>query len=189
MDFELYHDTFDAFCNLVKIKNASVLEIGCGPGNISKYLLNKRPDFNLLGIDIAPTMIALAKNNNPMAEFKILDAKNISEIKLKFNATMCGFILPYLDKEDVFKLITNISNLLEPQGIIYLSTMEDNYSKSKLISSSSDKNTGLFTYYHQADYLVEALQKEGFKIEVLKRKDYPEPKDTSKDLIIIAKKN
>ncbi len=30
MDFDLYHDTFNLFCNLIEQKNASILEIGCG---------------------------------------------------------------------------------------------------------------------------------------------------------------
>ncbi len=188
MNFDLYHETFDAFCKLIKTKSASILEIGCGPGNISKYLLNKRPDFKLLGIDIAPNMINLAKKNNPSADFKLMDAKHISEIKTKFNAVMCGFTFPYLNKKEVLQLIKNVSELLEQNGIFYISTMEDKYYKSKFLPKGNDSKKGLFTYYHEADYLVEALHKEGFKIEIVERKNYPEPKDNSKDLIIIAKK-
>ncbi len=188
MDFDLYHESFDHFCELIETKNASVLEIGCGPGNITKYILNKRPDFELLGIDIAPNMIDLARKNNPSAKFKIMDCKNILDIDLKFNAILCGFTLPYLNKEEVLQLIKDTSVLLKSNGILYLSTMEDNYMKSKFITSSSDKNTGLFTYYHEVEYLSEFLQKNNFKITNTIRKEYPEPKDDSIDLIVIAKK-
>ena len=189
MNFDLYNDSFNLFCELVKMKNPSVLEVGCGPGNITKYILNKRPDFNILGIDIASNMIALAKENNPSANFKVMDCKNVLQLKNKFEGVICGFILPYLSKEEVLKLFEDIALLLNPNGILYLSTMEDLYSKSKFIASSIDRNKGLFTYYHKADYLTENLQQKGFKIIHLERKDYPEPKDTSKDLIIIAMKN
>lgn len=188
MDFDLYHDTFNFFCNAIEINNAKILEIGCGPGNISKYLIKKRPDFKILGIDIAPKMIELAKNNLPLAEFKVMDCKNILELNSKFNAIMCGFTLPYLNKEEAIKLIQDISKLINNNGVLYLSTMEDDYEKSKYISSSIDKNSGLFTYYHQEDYLSKELEKNGFKIIKTQHKDYPEPKDDSKDLIIIAKK-
>ena len=189
MDFDLYYDTFDLLCNLIETKNASVLEIGCGPGNISKYLLNKRPDFNLLGIDIAPNMIKLAKNNNPTATFKLMDCKNILQLKAKFDAIVCGFTLPYLNKKEAFKLIEDASELINPNGLLYVSTMEDDYEKSKIITRSDDKSIGLFTYYHQADYLTERLQQKGFKIVHLERKDFPDAKDSSKDLIIIAIKD
>jgi ubiquinone/menaquinone biosynthesis C-methylase UbiE len=68
MDLDLYDDTYDTFCDEVNIENATILEIGCGPGNITKYILNKRPDFIIDGIDISPNMIELAKTNNPTAD-------------------------------------------------------------------------------------------------------------------------
>ncbi len=188
MDFDLYHDTFDFLCNAIEINNAKILEIGCGPGNITKYLASKRPDFKIQGIDIAPKMIALAKKNLPSAEFKIMDCKNILSLNSKFNAIICGFTLPYLNKEEVLKLIQDISKLINDNGILYISTMEDDYEKSKYISSSIDKDSGLFTYYHQEYFLTNELEKNGFNIIKTQHKDYPEPKDDSKDLIIIAKK-
>ena len=71
MNMDLYNDTYDAFCNLIKKSNPKIFEIGCGPGNITKYMLSKRPDFEIEAIDMAPNMIKLAKENNPTANFRI----------------------------------------------------------------------------------------------------------------------
>ena len=188
MNFDLYHDTFDYFCQALHKNNASILEMGCGPGNITKYLLSKKPDLNILGIDIASNMIELAINNNPTAKFKVMDCKNIKSLASNFDGIMCGFTLPYLNKNEAKKLINDASGIINDNGIIYLSTMEDAYDKSKIISSKSNKNSGVFTYYHQEDYLTEVLSDNGFKILNIQRKGYPEPKDDSKDLIIIAQK-
>ena len=188
MDFDLYHDTFNFFLEAVEKKNASILEIGCGPGNITNFLLNKNPNLNVLGIDIASNMIDLAKKNVPSAAFRVLDCKNLNSLNLQFDAVLCGFTLPYLNKEEAKELIKDSSKIITKNGILYLSTMEDDYEKSKIISSSTNKKSGVFTYYHQEDYLSEALLKNGFKILKTFRKDYPEPKDDSNDLIIIAKK-
>lgn len=73
-DFELYNDTFDVFCDKVKKEKADILEIACGTGNITQYILKKRPDLKILGLDIAENMIELAKSNNSKAEFKVMDA-------------------------------------------------------------------------------------------------------------------
>jgi len=35
MGLELYHDTYKKFCDLLSRTDASILEIGCGPGNIT----------------------------------------------------------------------------------------------------------------------------------------------------------
>src|SRR6185295_3669822 len=77
MDVNLYAGSFDFFCDAAKKQNAKILEIACGPGNITSYLLNKRPDFKILGIDLAPNMIALAKINNPKADFQLMDCRDI----------------------------------------------------------------------------------------------------------------
>src|SRR4051812_15408408 len=84
MDVSLYHDTFDAFCDLVTKKGAMVLEIACGPGNITKYLLEKRPDLKILGTDLSPNMLELARANNPLAEFVLMDCRNIGSLNQKY---------------------------------------------------------------------------------------------------------
>src|SRR5690349_18694421 len=77
MDVSMYHDTLDAFCNSIPKHNAQILEIACGPGNITQYLLQQRPGFNILGTDLAPNMLELARANNPEAKFKEMDGRNI----------------------------------------------------------------------------------------------------------------
>ncbi len=188
MNFDLYNDKFDFFCEALINNNTSILEIGCGPGNITKYLLHKKPDLNILGIDIAPKMIELARKNNPTAKYEVMDCKNLKSLSSKFDGIMCGFTLPYLNKNEAKQLIKDASKIINKNGIIYLSTMEDDYEKSKIIGSKTIKNSGVFTYYHQEDYLSKALTDNGFKLINIQRKDYPEAKDDSKDLIIIAQK-
>ncbi len=188
MDMDLYHDTYDFFCKLVEKKNADIFEMACGPGNITKYLLDKRPDFNILGIDLASKMIDLAKINNPSAEFQIMDCRDIEAIDKKYDAIMCGFCLPYLSKEESLKLINDASGLLRSNGILYLSTMEDDYSRSGYEGPSLSGDDKVFIHYHKADYLTKALKKNGFEILNLKRQKYDKKNGiTTIDLIIIAK--
>lgn len=187
MDVDLYGDTFDLFCNRITKKNAGILEIACGPGNITKYLLTKRPDLKIFGIDLAPNMIELAKKNNPEAEFRVMDCRDIARLDKKYDGVMCGFALPYLSKEESVQLIGHVAGLLKPGGIFYLSTMEDDYGKSGFRQSS--KGDRMYIHYHQADYLTDALQVNGFNIIDIQRKVYPmQDGSETTDLIIIAGK-
>lgn len=187
MDVSLYHDSFDIFCKHIKKENANVLELACGPGNITQYLLKARPDLNILGTDLAPNMIELAKLNNPKANFQLLDSRNILSLNKTYDAIMCGFCLPYLSKEEAIQLISDASKALTDAGVIYISTMEDNYEKSEFKKGSSGDE--IFMHFHEGDYLREALTNNGFKNIELKRQNYPTT-DGSKvtDLIIIAQK-
>ena len=189
MDNPLYIDSYDDFCRFVTKKNATIFDIACGPGNISKYLLNKRPDYQIFGIDIAPNMIELAKKNNPSAEFEIMDCRAINTINKQFDAAICGFGLPYISKEEAISLIANLSKLISKDGYLYLSTMENDYKKSG-VTKASTSNDMAYIYYHSFDYLQTALNENEFSIVDFFRKDYPEQDGTNTiDLFIIAQKN
>ena len=189
MEMDLYNDTYDAFCDAITTQNPEVLEIAVGPGNVTKYLLQKRPDFKIFGIDLAPNMIELAKKNNPSVQFEVMDCREISGIEKQFEGIMCGFCMPYLSKEECKKIISDAGNLLESSGVLYLSTMEGDYSNSGYEKTSFSGENEVFIYYHQEDYIKERLIGSGFDIIRLERKDYPEPDGNFlTDMIFIAKK-
>jgi 2-polyprenyl-3-methyl-5-hydroxy-6-metoxy-1,4-benzoquinol methylase len=188
MDVSLYHDSFDFFCKSITKQNASVLELACGPGNITKYLLDKRPDLKILGTDLAPNMIGLAKQNNPSAKFKLMDCRSVDSLTEKYDAVMCGFCLPYLSKEEAIKLIGGVSKLLNPGGIFYISTMEDDYTKSGFKKGS--KGDEIFIHYHEGGYLTKSLEENNFKTLNWRRQEFPETDGSvTIDLIIISQKN
>ena len=163
MDLSQYQGSLDLFCNLIEQPNAVVLDAACGPGNISSYLLKEKPNLQLLGIDLAPKMIELAKNNNPTATFQTWDCRDICQLNKKFEAIICGFGLPYLSKAEAIQFITDCADCLQPGGLFYLSTMEDDYLKSGP-KTSSDGNFATLQYYHQADYLMDALSINGLEL-------------------------
>lgn len=188
MDLDLYNDTYDQFCALIENKNPKIFEIGCGPGNITRYLLKKRPDFKIEAIDVAPNMVQLAKENNPNADCRIMDCRKIDQLTERFDGIMCGFCMPYLSKEDCVKLISDASVLLNSNGIFYFSVIEDDYSKSGYETSSNGQHT-VYVYCHQEDYLREALEQNDFEIIDLPRKSYPKADGSvSTHLIFIGRK-
>lgn len=151
MDLNLYNDTYDYICSSLDKANPKILEIGCGPGNITKYLLSKRPDFDVFGIDIAPNMIELASKSNPIASFAVMDSRQIDQIKTKYDGIICGFCLPYLSPSDSQKLISDCYNLLNKNGLIYMSFVEDAPSKSGFqVGSSGDR---IYFYFYTLDDL------------------------------------
>ena len=187
MDLELYNDTYDYICNSITKDKAKILEIGCGPGNITKYLLSKRPDFDIFGIDIAPNMVELAKNNNPTASFAIMDSRQIDEIKTKYDGIVCGFCLPYLSHKDSLKLIADCNRLLNENGLIYLSFVEGDPSKSDFQVSGTGDRT--YFYFYNTDRLYEQLQQNNFeKIQVLKVEYKKEETKFETHTILIANK-
>ena len=187
MDVHLYHDTLDIFCMQIEQEGASILELGCGPGNNTKYLLEQRPDFKILATDLAPNMMELAQSNNPSVMVKLLDSREIATLEEAYDAIMCGFCLPYLTKEEALQLIQDAAQVLNANGVLYLSTMENDYEKSGFQTASTGDVSHV--YYHEGSYLTEALLAYNFELVTVKRQDFPTQDGTKvTDLIIIARK-
>ena len=162
MDVSLYTDSFHAFCDALSKPDATILEVACGPGNVTRFLLDIRPDFKIHGTDLAPAMLELARQNNPTAVFSLLDCRQISAIDQQFDAILCGFAFPYLSKAEAIQFIADASSQLLPNGVLYISTMEDDNSKSDWqTGSTGDK---LFMNYHESGYLIEALESSDFRL-------------------------
>ena len=137
MDLNLYNTTYDFFCENIVNENPQILELGCGPENITKYLISKRPDFNIYATDIAPAMIALAQKNNPEAKFELMDSRNIGALPARFEGIVSGFVIPYLSPQDCMKLIADSYKLLNDHGIFYLSFVEGAPDSSRFLTSGS----------------------------------------------------
>lgn len=155
MDLNLYDESYDLICNSIVPKRARLLEIGCGPGNITKYLLSKRPDFDIFGIDIAPNMVQLAKKNNPTANFAVMDSRQINKLGTTYDGIICGFCLPYLSHTDVVKLIADSYELLNNKGLLYLSFVKGNPDRSGYQTSSSGDR--VYFYFHDLAELSKEL--------------------------------
>lgn len=188
MDLDLYNDSYDFMCNSITHNYAKILEIGCGPGNITKYLLSKRPDFEVFGIDIAPNMITLAKKNNPAAKFAVLDSRNLDKINTKYHGIVCGFCLPYLSQTDCKKLISDCYNLLNKEGLLYISFVEDLPNKSGFqVTATGDRV--YFNYFTLNDLSTQLVEN---KFGILKVFDVAfERSEIEKEMhkILIAKKD
>jgi ubiquinone/menaquinone biosynthesis C-methylase UbiE len=186
MELDLYNESYDLICDSIAEKNAKILEVGCGPGNITRYLLSKRPEFDIHGIDIAPNMIELARKNNPKASFEVMDCRNISKINQLHDAIICGFCLPYLSPSDSRAFINDCSCLLKDNGLFDISFVEGNPENSGFQTGSSGDRT--YFYFYKLDDLRSVLNENNFELIRIFKVDYP--KTDSKDIhtILLAQK-
>lgn len=169
MDLDLYNETYDVFCSLTDKKNARVLELGCGPGNITRYIHHKRPDLIIDAIDVAPDMIRLARESNPGVNFTVMDCRSLDQLTGKYDAIICGFCIPYLSKEDCEKLIRDSAVLLNKGGIIYLSFIGGDYNNS---GYETGKHGTVYLYYHEQNTLLAMLEESGFEMKRIMEVSY-----------------
>lgn len=187
MNVSSYAEGLDLFCESIGNTDVNILELACGPGNITKYLLEKCHQYKILGTDLAPTMIELAKKNCPAADFQILDCRDVTKLNREFDAVMAGFCFPYLNKNEVKTFICDVNQSLKADGIFYISTLHGDYNESG-IKKSATSGDEIYFYLYDSAFIEKTLVHCGFEIIYSKIQSDLTQKEEVIDLIIVAKK-
>jgi len=94
-----YWDSITDYCNFFTHDKASVLEVGCGTGE----LLNRISGKDKTGIDVSENMIEEAKKQFPDIDFVCCDAEDI-QVDKKFDLVILSNLVGYLvDIQSVFE--------------------------------------------------------------------------------------
>ena len=187
MDVTVYDESYSQFCDWLPSGRARVLDAACGPGNVSRFLVKRRADLDLFGIDLAPRMVELARQTAPSAQFAVGDCRNLAGLKQRFDGIICAFGLPYLSRAEAMAFIRAASEVLEPDGVLYLSTMLGRSEDSGFEPCSSGDL--VYVNYHSEEQIIASLRECGFS--VVHQRHLPSPSAAVKkttDLIVIAKK-
>jgi trans-aconitate methyltransferase len=187
MDLNAYSDSIDRFCDSIHTYQPAILELACGPGNVTRLLKLRFTESKITAIDLAPRMIEIAKIALPDVDFRVMDVRDISSIPEIFDAIMCSFCLPFLSKADVGKLIADCAERLVSGGVLYLSTMEGNEERAGFEPTSFSGDSEIYFNYHKQSDLEDAFAKSGFEIMHIKLQDYIEPDGSATtDMIFIG---
>lgn len=187
LDVSAYHTMLDQWSRPGATQRKRVLELACGPGNLSRYVLMQHPHWQWLGIDLSPRMVQLARELNPGARFEVMDVRAIRTLPERFDAALIGFCFPYLDRAAVQGLLQDLNHLLEPGSLVYISTEEGAYESSKWVTGS--RGDQVFMYYYSEADLQEMLSASGFSICFTERNQTMLPNGhIINDLILITQK-
>jgi len=183
--------TYDAyyreFCSHVPRQGATVLDVACGPGNVSAFLVRERPDLQVVGIDLAPNMVRLAQTHAPSAGFLVHDCRHLVDLGRVFDGIVYAFGLNYLDQEDAEQFFSSLGEVLTPNGVLYLSAMLGPRERSGLQTSSSGDQ--IYVYYRPRQEIHQLVRSAGLKIVF--SDDIASPANASKptiDVVLVAQR-
>jgi len=83
----------DDFLKTLK-RGSKVLDVGCGPGTFTKYILGK--GFNAEGVDLSDEMIDIARNKVPNAAFGKMDMRNLKYGDNIFDGLLVAYSLIHM---------------------------------------------------------------------------------------------
>lgn len=124
-DYDATRDQFENNKYLDKLNfllnpHSQILDIGCGAGKpVDCYFVNK--GHNILGIDISENMIKLAKQNVPLAEYKVEDMSRLQVGEYHVDAIVSFYAIFHTSRETHAVLLKKISSFLLTSGLILIS--------------------------------------------------------------------
>ena len=100
------------------------LDIGCGTGHSIKYLLDLGvKEKNVLGVDMNPDMLRVARKNLPKVQFITTDLSNLKLKKSNYDLLLSVMVFHYLSEKKLRKVIENISEFLKKGGHLFFITL------------------------------------------------------------------
>lgn len=162
MDLTIYDGTYDQFITMMNRSVAKILDVGCGPGNIARYLFRKNPAWQFHGVDAAPNMADRFRKNIPGSIVTVMDIREIEDLEGRFDGITAGFCIPFLNNADTARMITAFRRLLNPEGCVYISFVVGDPQASGLKTANTGDQT--FFYYHRLDRIQEIMQSAGFQV-------------------------
>ena len=97
-----YHDYVERSLRSLIPAGSTVLELGCGTGNLLAALQPSRG----LGLDISPEMLRVARRNHPHLEFEVGDAENFEIPKTTFDFVVASDLVGEL--EDIAAMLDRV---------------------------------------------------------------------------------
>lgn len=99
-----------------------VLDVGCGAGVKSKYLLEK--GLRVVGVDFSEKMIEIAKREVLSATFRVADIKDLHNVPKMFDGIFAQAVLLHIPKAEVAAVIQGLKDKLNPGGYLYIAVKE-----------------------------------------------------------------
>ncbi|MFC9228039.1 class I SAM-dependent DNA methyltransferase [Streptomyces decoyicus] len=104
-----------------------ILDLGCGTGLPTARQLADA-GHRVVGIDLSPSMVALARENTPDADFHRLDIADLRGGRLggpgSFDGIAAYFSLLMLPRAEIPYALGMLHDLLRPEGLLALSMVE-----------------------------------------------------------------
>lgn len=113
--------------SLNKYDQATILDVGCGPGMMAKYSVEK--GFEFYGIDISEKMIEECINNfgqENSTHFSVGKLQKLEFPDAFFDVVLCMGALEYVPKDEIEESLAEMIRVLKPNGQIIMSLMNKN---------------------------------------------------------------
>jgi SAM-dependent methyltransferase len=138
-----------------------VCEIGCGPGQIARYLHER--GVEMCGVDLSREMVKFARRLNPDIPFEHGDMLKLDIPEASLAGIICFYAIIHLKREDAPLALAQTHRALRPGGRLLVSFHggEGELHRGEWYGKQVSINVTLFTQEEMSGYMEAA----GFEVE------------------------
>ncbi|WP_265445426.1 class I SAM-dependent methyltransferase [Flexivirga meconopsidis] len=92
-----------------------IADIGCGPGHVARHLADLGAD--VIGLDISPAMIEIARADNPGVKFEVESMTDLSEADGSLAGAVLFYSIIHLGEAERARAFAQVTRVLRPGGI------------------------------------------------------------------------
>ncbi|WP_031072460.1 class I SAM-dependent methyltransferase [Streptomyces sp. NRRL WC-3742] len=96
-----------------------VADLGCGPGHVAGWLAGRGAE--VVGVDLSPRMVELARREHPSPEFRTGDLLALPAADGEFAAAVALYSVIHLEPEDLAPAFAEMHRVLRPGGVLLVS--------------------------------------------------------------------
>jgi len=137
-----------------------VCDVGCGPGHITRYLLDK--GLNVFGVDISERCIEIARRENPKVRFQVMDMARLDLADESIDGIVSFYSIIHTPKRLVNVLFSEFSRVLRRGGKILVVVKRG--SSEGYVDELLGFKTRLYSTYFTEEELETYLQTSGFEV-------------------------
>ncbi len=143
---------------LIKLNPSTIVDFGCSTGHCTRQLAERYPSANIIGLDFAPTMIAVAEQTpHPNIRYLQADAQATGLADQSVDLIVSNLLLYYCDPELLF---AEFKRILKPNGLILFATLGPaTLQELRYAWAQVDQQTHVYAFmdmHHIGDLLLEA---------------------------------
>ena len=187
---ELEHKPFDRKVLdwlLEKVGGGLLCDLGCGPGQVARYLHER--GASVCGIDISEEMVRQASALHPGITFQWGNMLNLADVSDNTYSGIAAFYsIIHIPKPRVVQALSELRRVLAPGGTLLITHHigSDIIHRDEFLGEQVSIDFIFFETKEMKDYLTSA----GFLLEeVIERDPYPEVEYQSRRAYIFARKS
>lgn len=121
------YDAVSQITQYITTPNPRIYDLGCGPGNSTKVLLDAFPGANVKGMDSSPDMISKARAALPDVQFELGDLATFApKEEGKADLLFSNAVFHWLRSPTRMETLTRLFKTLKPGGVLAIQ-VPDNY--------------------------------------------------------------